>query len=45
MPPGRMNPIMQPYSAAAIQEWERATSCKKRYHCLELKNRNADGLQ
>ena len=29
MPLGRMNLIMRPYSVMAIQEWERATSCKR----------------
>ena len=29
MPAGRMNPIVRPYSAMAIQERERAISCKR----------------
>ena len=28
---GRMGVIMRPYSATAIQEWERAISCKREY--------------
>ena len=41
----RMNLIVRLCSAMAIQEWVRATSCKRVYHCRISKDGIADRLR